>query len=155
MNVHAVLLIAACAASTGICAEICAVYGVSDGDTIKVRCGDGEQISVRLGGIDAPEKKMPFGQRSKQALSDLCYLQQATIMPKAKDRYGRTVADVQCQGVDAGAEQVKSGMAWVYARYSKGYEALYPLQSAARAAGLGLWSVHDPQPPWDWRRIGH
>lgn len=49
----------------------CLVVGVSDGDTIKARCGEPgayEQIKVRLGGIDAPESRQAFGQRSKQAL---------------------------------------------------------------------------------------
>jgi endonuclease YncB( thermonuclease family) len=151
MNINALLLVAACTLSTGANAELCTVYGVTDGDTIKVRCGEGEQITIRLGGIDAPEKKQPYGQRSKQAISDLCYLQQATITTKAKDRYGRTVGDVECRGRDAGAEQVKTGMAWVYPRYSKGYEALYPLQDAAKAAGLGLWADDTPEPPWEWR----
>lgn len=132
-------------------ADVCMVYGVTDGDTIKVRCGDGEQITIRLGGIDAPEKKQAFGQRSKDALSDLCYQVQATITPKTKDRYGRTVADVQCRGKDAGTEQVKAGMAWVFDKYAKDYEALYPIQDAAKAARLGLWADPAPQPPWEWR----
>ena len=155
MNAVAILLIAGCALSTSANAEICTVFAVSDGDTIKVRCADGEQTSIRLAGIDAPEKNQPFGRRSKQALSDLCYLQQATITPKSKDRYGRSVADVQCQGRDAGAEQVKAGLAWVYVRYARGYEALYPLQDAAKTARLGLWADPTPQPPWEWRRVGH
>ena len=146
-----VMLALACALSTGARAETCTVFAVSDGDTIKVRCGAGEQITIRIAGIDAPEKKMPSGQRSKQALSNLCYMQQATITPKAKDRYGRTVGDVECQGKDAGAEQVRDGLAWVYDRYSKGYEALYPLQDTAKAARLGLWSDQTPEPPWEWR----
>lgn len=132
-------------------AILCAVVAITDGDTLKARCGEGEQITIRLGGIDAPEKKQPFGQHSKQALSDLCYRQQATITPRAKDRYGRTVADVECNGMDAGAEQVRVGMAWVYGRYSKGYESLYPLQDAAKVARIGLWADPAPQPPWEWR----
>ncbi|MDP3651068.1 MAG: thermonuclease family protein [Rhodoferax sp.] len=130
------------------------VVAITDGDTLKVRCGEPgafEQITIRLGAIDAPEKKMPFGNRSKQTLSDLCYQVQATITPKTKDRYGRTVGDVECRGLDAGAEQIRTGMAWVYERYAKGYEALYPLQEAARSAQVGLWSDPAPVPPWEWR----
>ena len=48
---------------------ICLVIAITDGDTLKVRCGSEgryEQITVRLAGIDAPEKKQPhagaFGQ---------------------------------------------------------------------------------------------
>ncbi len=94
---------------------------------------------------------MPFGQRSKQALSALCYQQLATFAPKSTDRYGRTVADVSCQGKDAGTEQVRTGMAWVYDRYAKGYEALYPLQDAAKASRIGLWADAAPMRPWEWR----
>lgn len=148
---NALLFIAACAISTGASADICKVFGVSDGDTIKVRCGQGEQTTIRLAGIDAPEKNQAFGQRSMQALSDLCYQVPAVITPKTKDRYGRTVADVECDGRDAGAEQVRSGMAWVYVKYARGYEALYPLQDAARAAHAGLWADPAPDPPWEWR----
>lgn len=133
---------------------VCLVIAITDGDTLKVRCGDPgayQQITIRLGAIDAPEKKMPFGQRSKQALSELCYQVQATVSPQTKDRYGRMVADVSCAGKDVGAEQVRTGMAWVYDKYAKGYGHLYPLQTAARAAHAGLWSEASPQPPWEWR----
>lgn len=127
------------------------MFGVSDGDTIKVRCGQGEQVTIRLSGIDAPEKKQAFGQSSKEALSAFCFQVQANITPKTKDRYGRTVADVECRGKDVGAEQVRTGMAWVYDKYSKGYESLYPLQDAAKAARVGLWADPEPIPPWVWR----
>jgi endonuclease YncB( thermonuclease family) len=43
-------------------------------------------------------------------------------------------------------------MAWVYDRYVKGYEHLYPLQEAARQARIGLWSM-EAVPPWEWRRL--
>lgn len=134
---------------------LCLVIGISDGDTIKVRCGEPgayEQLTIRVSAIDAPEKRQPFGTRSKEALSDLCFKQQATITPRTKDRYGRTVADVQCLGRDAGETQVKAGVAWVYDKYAKGYSHLYPLQSEARAAGRGLWADKDPLQPWEWRR---
>lgn len=133
----------------------CLVIAITDGDTIKVRCGDPgqfQQVTVRIGAIDAPESKMPFGFQSKQALSDLCYQVQATVTTRSKDKYGRTVADVECAGKDAGTEQVRAGMAWVYDKYAQGYERLYQLQDAARASRIGLWNDPSPQPPWDWRR---
>lgn len=133
---------------------LCLVVAIADGDTLTARCGEPgayEQVKVRLSAIDAPERKQPFGTRSRQALAELCFREQAEIRVRDRDRYGRTVADVQCRGQDAGTEQVRAGMAWVYDRYAKGYQALYPLQAEARAAHRGLWS----QPavaPWEWRR---
>lgn len=138
-------------ASTSATAQSCIVFAVTDGDTIKVRCGNEEQVTIRLAGIDAPEKKQPFGQRSTQSLSDLCYQAQATITPKSKDRYGRTVADVECHGRDAGTEQVKAGLAWAFTLYLPSASPLFGLQDAAKAARMGLWADQAPVPPWDWR----
>ena len=136
-------------------AVLCLVVGVSDGDTLKVRCGTPgtyQQLTLRLSAVDAPEKAQPFGQRSKQALSDLCFQQQASVKVVTTDRYGRTVADVQCRGKDAGAEQVRAGMAWVYRQYAKGYDRLYPLETDAQRSRRGLWRDAQPVPPWDWRK---
>lgn len=72
---------------------------------------------VRLAEVDAPEKAQPFGQRSKELLSTLCFRKQAEIRPSTRDRYGRTVAHVICAGTDANAAMVRTGMAWAYTRY--------------------------------------
>lgn len=129
----------------------CKVIGVTDGDTLTVLCADSEQVKVRLAEIDAPEKKQPFGTRSKQALSDLCFGKQAEVVPQTRDRYGRTVARVRCDGLDASEQMVHGGMAWVYDRYVTD-RALYALQDDARSAHLGLWAEKDPAPPWEWRK---
>ena len=126
------------------------VIGISDGDTITV-LHEREPVKIRLAEIDAPEKKQPFGTKSKQALSDLCFGKQAVITPKTIDRYGRTVARVKCDGQDASEQQVSSGMAWVFDRYVTD-RSLYPLQDEARSARRGLWADADPVPPWEWRK---
>lgn len=136
---------------------LCLVVGISDGDTITTRCPTEdaahpyEQVKVRLAGIDAPERKQPYGERSRQHLAELCFQQQANITPKTKDRYGRTVADVECRGQDAGQAQVQAGMAWYYVKYGKGYEHLQGLEYEARAARRGLWG-QEATPPWEWRK---
>ena len=133
---------------------ICLVVAIADGDTLTVRCGDPgayEQVKIRLAEIDAPEKKQPFGQRSKQHLSDLCFQQQATITPRTKDRYGRTVARVQCQGEDATASMVRSGMAWAYTKYLTDPE-IKRLEVQARAGKVGLWGDSELVPPWEFRK---
>lgn len=134
---------------------LCLVVAIADGDTLTARCGEPgayEQVKVRLAAIDAPEKKQPFGSVSRQHLAALCFQQQATIVPKARDRYGRTVADVECRGQDAGTVQVQAGLAWYYVKYGKGYAHLHPLQDDARRAGRGLWSQPGAVAPWEWRR---
>jgi endonuclease YncB( thermonuclease family) len=126
------------------------VVGVADGDTLTILGADRQQSRVRLAEIDAPEKAQPFGQRSKQALSDLCFGRDAVIADKGRDRYGRTVGRVRCGGIDTSAEQVRRGMAWVYDRYVTD-QSLYALQAEARAARRGLWADSAPVPPWEWR----
>lgn len=126
------------------------VVGVSDGDTLTLLDDGNNTVKIRLAEIDAPEKKQPFGARSKESLSDLCYDKAATADIQAKDRYGRTVARIKCDGVDANAAQISRGMAWVYDKYVKD-KSLFRLQDEARTALLGLWSDPDPVPPWEWR----
>jgi micrococcal nuclease len=135
-------------------ALFCLVVGVSDGDTLRARCGEAggyQQVTVRLAEIDAPEKGQPFGQRSKLSLSALCFGAIATIQPEKRDRYGRTVARVECRGQDASAEQLRRGMAWRYVAHARD-PALRPIEQEARAARAGLWGDADPTPPWEWRR---
>lgn len=109
------------------------------------------QVKVRLAEIDAPEKRQPFGQRSRQALADLCFQKTARICTATTDRYGRTVARVECAGVDANAEMVRRGMAWVYTRYQTD-AGLIRLEAQARERRAGLWADSSPQPPWEWRQ---
>ena len=87
------------------------VVGVADGDTITVLDANAVQHKIRLAGIDAPEKKQPFGQRSKQSLSDLVFDKAVTVETNKRDKYRREVGKVLVGGVDANLEQVKRGMA--------------------------------------------
>lgn len=127
------------------------VVAVADGDTITVRM-EQKQVKVRLVEIDAPEKVQPFGSRSKESLSDLCFDKTAMLETKGKDPYGRTLARVHCDGIDANAEQVRRGMAWVYDRYVTD-RGLYSIQDEATAERRGLWADSDPVRPWEWRRV--
>lgn len=130
---------------------LCLVVGVTDGDTLKVRCGEAPQAVVRLAEIDAPEKAQPWGERSRQHLASLCFEKQAEVLPLTTDRYGRTVARVSCAGHDASGEQVQAGMAWAFTRYLKD-PAIKTAEAKARAERVGLWVDASPVPPWEWRK---
>lgn len=132
----------------------CLVVGISDGDTLTARCGapgQYEQVKVRLAEIDAPEKRQPFGERSRQSLAAMCFQRRTEIQTTAKDRYGRTVARVICGGQDANAAQVRSGMAWAYRKYLTDPE-IARIEQAARQARAGLWADPEPVAPWEWRK---
>lgn len=126
------------------------VVAVHDGDTITVRTT--ETVKIRLDGIDAPELKQAHGQASKQALSGLVFGKTVEVVPKNKDRYGRTVAQIKADGIDVNNEMVKSGAAWWYEQYAKHDTIKQQLQSDAQARKLGLWAEQHPMPPWEFRK---
>lgn len=126
------------------------VVGVIDGDTMDVLDARRQQYRIRLAEIDAPEKGQPFGQQSKQSLSDLCFGRDAVIEGKSRDRYGRVIGRVSCAGIDASVEQVRRGMAWVFDHYATD-RTLYATQDEAKSAHRGLWRDPNPLPPWQWR----
>lgn len=134
------------------------VVGVTDGDTITLLDASKTQYKIRVAGIDAPEKKQPFGQRSKESLSDLAFDKDITVEWFKKDRYGRVIGKlINKQGRDLNLEQVKGGMAWHYKKYEKEQSPedrkLYAAaEDAARAKRVGLWSDPNPVPPWDYRK---
>src|SRR3712207_1836380 len=91
------------------------VVKVSDGDTLTVLVGK-RQIRVRLESIDAPESKQAFGKRSQQSLAELGAAKTGVARDTGKNRYGRTIGWVVCDGWEANAEQIRRGMAWVFKR---------------------------------------
>jgi len=126
------------------------VIGVADGDTLTVLVGH-DAVRVRLSDIDAPERGQPYGANARQSLAALCADRMATVVSAGHDRYGRTLGVVACGGVDANREQVRRGLAWVYARYARRDSPLYEVEREAREQGRGLWQVAHPLPPWQWR----
>ena len=47
------------------------VVSIADGDTFTLLTPQKEQVKIRLAEIDAPESGQPYGNRSKQALSEM------------------------------------------------------------------------------------
>ena len=147
----------------------CLIVGVSDGDTLTARCGTFgayEQIKVRLSGVDAPERRQPYGTRAKVALSALAFGRMATLDCPKTDRYGRSVCAVWVtpasapggpQTVDAGLSMVTLGMAWWYRAYARDQKPKarrqYELaEREAQAERAGIWSDPGAVAPWEWRR---
>lgn len=132
------------------------VVGVADGDTITVLDADKVQHKIRLTGIDAPEKNQPFGNRSKQSLSNMVFNKTVTVETDKRDRYGRELGKVFAGDKDANLEQVRAGFAWHYKAYERTQSATdsqtyADAENEAKAAKRGLWVDADPTPPWEWR----
>lgn len=128
------------------------VVGVSDGDTIRV-VADGQEVRVRLHGIDAPERGQDFGTVATKGLRSLLAGRQVSIEQTDIDRYGRTVAIVYADGLNVNEAMLTNGWAWVYPKYClQGFcEPWRQMESVARADKKGLWRDPAPTPPWAWR----
>jgi endonuclease YncB( thermonuclease family) len=125
--------------------------GVSDGDTISVM-HNGKAVTVRLQGIDCPEKQQAYGARAKQFTSQHVFGQVVTVLVSGTDRYGRTLGEViLSDGMNLNRTLVEEGLAWWYRQYSVD-DALRQLEEEARAAQRGLWADHNPVAPWEFRK---
>ena len=136
------------------------IVAIADGDTLTILDGTYTQHKIRITGIDAPEKKQDFGQRSKASLSALAFSQTATADCRKIDRYKRNLCVVSVGGRDVGLEQVRAGMAWHYKQYAKEQPAIERVayeraENDAKAKHLGLWVDRNPVPPWEWRHKNH
>lgn len=133
------------------------VIRVADGDTLVLLDAQQQQHTVRLAGIDAPEKSQAFGQASKNHLAQLVQDQAVTVVYDKRDKYGRIVGKVMVQDVDANWVQLQAGWAWHYKQYqgeqSPQDRDLYrETEAMARQAQRGLWQGDTaPEPPWAYR----
>ena len=87
---------------------------VVDGDTITMSDGS----TVRLIGIDTPERGQCGFDEASAVLAQLITGQSITLVPGARDdvdRYGRLLRYVEVNGVDADLKMIESG--WAIARY--------------------------------------
>lgn len=102
----------------------CTLISVTDGDTLRAACP--EPVRIRIADIDAPERDTCPGPaaRATAALRRLA-TGPLTVTPLYQDRYGRTVATVEAQGVDLGEAMLATGLANAWP-HSKTGRALAP-----------------------------
>ncbi len=132
------------------------VTGITDGDTITARSQGGEQITVRLTEIDAPEWNQPWGDKAKAALAKLVSGREVEIRTAGTDQYGRTLGRIFVSETDVNAEMIRGGHAWAYRDYLTD-TSLLTIEAQAREAKRGLWSLpfNDRVAPWEWRHSGN
>jgi len=129
------------------------VVKVADGDTITILDSANQQHRIRLAGIDAPEKRQPYGNASKKRVTELIAGKEVRVEYEKYDRYGRIVGKVWVSPPDCptcgktlygSLAQITSGMAscyWQYAREQPPEDrSRYEFaERDARAKRVGLW----------------
>lgn len=128
------------------------VVGITDGDTMIVLTNDRKTVKIRLANIDAPEKSQPFGNKAKQALSDLAYNKFVYIKEHGFDQYGRTIGTVMLGNDPVNRIMVRNGLAWSYRQYNTD-PIINNLEVYARQNKIGLWHDAKPIAPSEWRKM--
>lgn len=108
--------------------------------------------TVRLYGIDAPEKQQEFGTKAREYLSKLIFDKYVRVHFREIDRYGRIVGRIYDGEKEINVQMIAAGMAWHYRQYSADKE-YSDAETKARELKAGLWSSPVPVPPWQWRKI--
>ena len=128
------------------------VIKIVDGDTYDILLKDNISKRIRMDGIDAPERGMPFYKVSKDYLGDLCFGEIVQIKQTSTDRYGRTIAKTYlANGSEVGLLMITAGVAWHYKQYSTDAQ-LANAEIEARKNRIGLWVDEAPVAPWAWRK---
>jgi micrococcal nuclease len=125
------------------------IIRVIDGDTYVFLTSTGS-FTVRMLGIDAPERDQPFSRESSEFLSEYLNKKAVTIV-NGTDKEDRSVGTLFVNGKDINLLSIKGGYSWHYKRYSadKDYAAA---EEYAQRNKLKIWSLPNPIPPWSWRQ---
>ena len=110
------------------------------------------KVTVRISGIDAPERGQFYGDVATLHLQWLISGKAVGLKLKQRDSYGRWIATAYLDGADIAEELLKEGLAWHYKEYDSNSR-YAQLEAEARQDGRGLWSDDRAVPPWEWRRM--
>jgi micrococcal nuclease len=125
---------------------------IVDGDTIKAKIAktvDGPELTIRLASVDAPEKGQPFGMHATRYLEGTILNKTVTLSAFKNDMYGRTLGDLYLGTTKINTALVEQGYAWAYFPQQDYY---LKVQAKAKKAKLGLWSISEQVPPWEYRK---
>lgn len=121
---------------------------VLDGDTIELTNG----TTVRLWGIDAPEKGQSYADIARNYLKELCEGKTVRLEKKDEDQYGRTVAVVYLDTMNLNLHMISAGFAWHYAYFAPDAKDFAAAEKSARLSRRGLWKDPAPVNPYVFRK---
>jgi len=104
------MFLALAVAASGFAQQSLRISRIVDGDTVRGYPESGNEVRVRLTGIDAPEDDQPYGAQSTVALTALVGDGDVEMLVTDVDRYGRIVALLFRDGVNLNREMIASGV---------------------------------------------
>lgn len=127
-----------------------------DGDTLAA-LAQGQEVKIRLWGVDAPETDQPMGREAKITLSSLAPNHRSVrVHAHGVDRYGRVLAVLEGSGKLAiNASMVEKGMAYHLKMVpARGHTCLSAMEQFARTYRQGVWreSPQGTRRPWEHRQ---
>ena len=129
------------------------VVSIIDGDTYDLLIKGDKIIRIRMEGIDAPERGMPFYKVSKNHLAQLCFNKKVSLEITGIDYYDRFLGFTYLDdGSELGQEMIKAGLAWHFKKYNSD-TTLSQLEIEARKLKKGLWTNENPMAPWTNRSL--
>ena len=142
------------------------IVRVIDGDSVVVRLPNREERSVRMYGIDAPEKAQNRGGSSTQQLERILRGgRDWRLHVIDEDHYQRLVGLIYCEDeesvyrnhdgtgiLSANHEMVRSGWAHWYQEYGDQIGEFENLERYAQQERLGVWQDDEIVYPWDFRK---
>lgn len=142
--------------SSGFAKDTVRFISVLDGDSMLIEF-EGRSQQVRLIGIDAPERGQEYGDQARAFAMQRCFGKtvQLEFDVKRKDRFGRLLAYVYCNGNMVNETLVREGLALAvtYKPNTKHQKKLEQAQSLAKRNRAGFWLRGGlKQTPYEWRR---
>ena len=109
-----ILPVTSCSGSSNSQDSQAIVTKVVDGDTVWVKFSNGSEEKVRLIGIDTPETGQCGFEPAKKELETFVLNQEVSLVvgsPDNRDKYERLLRYIDINGLDAGLELIKQGLA--------------------------------------------
>ena len=142
------------------------VNSVGLASLLVVATPDDGSRQVRLYGIEPPEQPrgakgpqpetpgQPYGAEALGYVRDLITGKLVRLETFGKDRQGRSLAVVWLGDVNVNLTMVKEGLAWVSPTVgdARVRAELEVAEQQAQKAKYGLWSLPNPEPPWEYRK---
>lgn len=126
---------------------------VIDGDTVAGSI-DGAITSVRLCGIDAPERRQLLGSDATKLLRTLIKDKSITVAIIGRDRYRRTIGSLYADGSSVQSLLASSGAVLFYSASNRcpDRQLVIDSENYARSQKLGIHAIDGFVPPWEFRR---